>query len=317
MAQPKSIVASLLAGATTLIAPSTASAELDVVVTIKPIHSLVTRLMDGTGRPKLLVDGPASPHAFSLKPSHARAVNNADVLIRVSESVEPFTRKIVKAVPDSVRVVTLEEAPGVELLSVRDSSSFEQHAVAEEDKHASEGEDHHGAIDGHIWLDPDNAKAIVAYLTEVLAERSPSDAARLRLNATQLNAEIGALAAALQDGTNAIKGKPYIVFHDAYQYFGKRFGVDAVGSVTVSPEVPPSAKRLNELRAKIRALNVVCVFAEPLFQPRLIAAVIEDTNARSGTLDPTGMMLTAGKDLYFELMRGLAAELKFCLGTRN
>jgi zinc transport system substrate-binding protein len=317
MAQLKSIVAVLLSGAAALMAPSTASANLDVVVTIKPIHSLVTRLMEGTGTPKLLVDGPASPHAFSLKPSHARAINNADVFIRVSETVEPFTGKIVKAVPETVRVVTLEEAPGVELLDVRDSGSFEQHAAAEEHGHESEADGHHGAIDGHIWLDPDNAKAIVAYLTELLAERSPADAAKLRRNATQLKADIDVLSVELQESTRSIKDKPFIVFHDAYQYFGNRFGVDAVGSVTVSPEVPPSAKRLNELRAKIRALNVVCVFAEPLFQPRLIAAVIEDTNARSGTLDPTGMMLAAGKDLYFELMRDLAAGLKSCLEART
>jgi zinc transport system substrate-binding protein len=315
MAQLKSIVAGLLTGAVTLMAPSTASADLDVVVTIKPIHSLVSRLMEGIGKPKLLVDGPSSPHAFSLKPSHARAINNADVFIRVSQSVEPFTRKIVEAVPESVRIVTLERAPGIKLLSVRDSSSFEQHAEAEEDKH--ESGDNHGVVDGHIWLDPDNAKAIVTYLTEVLAERSPADAAKLRHNATQLKADIDALADELQDSANAIKGKPFIVFHDAYQYYGKRFGVDAVGSVTVSPEVPPSAKRLNQLRAKIRELNVVCVFAEPLFQPRLIAAVTEDTNARSGTLDPSGVMLKASENLYFELMRNLAAGLKDCLEGRT
>jgi zinc transport system substrate-binding protein len=308
MAQLKSIVAALLSGAAALMAPSTASADLGVVVTIKPIHSLVTRLMAGIGTPKLLVDGPASPHAFSLKPSHARAINNADVFIRVSETVEPFTRKIVKAVPETVRVVTLQEAPGVKLLDVRTSSSFEQHTVPE---------DHHGAIDGHIWLDPDNAKAIVAYLAELLAERSPADAAKLRVNAAQLNDDIDALAVELQESTRSIKDKPFIVFHDAYQYFGKRFGVDAVGSVTVSPEVAPGAKRLNELRAEIRALDVACVFAEPLFQPRLIAAVTEDTKARSGTLDPTGMMLAAGKDLYFELMRGLAAGLKSCLEAKT
>jgi len=312
MARLRSLVAPL-AGVAMLVAASPASAKLDVVVTIKPIHSLVTRLMAGIRTPELLVDGPASPHAFSLKPSHTRAINNADVLIRVSETVEPFTGKVVKALPETVHVITLEDAPGLKLLDVRNSASFEQHAAADEKVSAGEADGHHGAIDGHIWLDPDNAKAIVAYLTKVLAERSPADAAKLQLNAAQLNDDLDALTAELRESTRSIKDKPFIVFHDAYQYFGKRFGVDAVGSVTVSPEVPPSAKRLTELRRKIRALNVVCVFAEPLFQPRLIAAVIEDTTARSGTLDPSGVMLTPGKDLYFRLMRDLAAGLRSCL----
>lgn len=317
MARLKSHVAAVLAGVAMLAAASPASADLNVVVTTKPIHSLVTRLMTGIGTPKLLVDGPASPHAFSLKPSHARAINNSDVFIRVSESVEPFTGKIIKALPDTVRVVTLEDAPGIKLLDVRDSSNFEHHAESDEDSGAGEADGHHGAIDGHIWLDPDNAKAIVAYMAEILAELSPADAAKLQRNAAQLNADIDALTLELQEKTKSVRDKPIIVFHDAFQYFGKRFGVDAVGSITVSPQVPPSAKRLTELRRKIRALDVVCVFAEPLFQPRLITTVTEGTKARPGTLDPSGMMLPAGRDLYFELMRDLAAGLKSCLEART
>jgi zinc transport system substrate-binding protein len=216
-----------------------------------------------------------------------------------------------------VRVVTLEDAPGMKLLDVRDSSNFEHHTASDEEPNAGEADDHHGAIDGHIWLDTDNAKAIVAYLTEILAERSPTDAATLQRNAAQLNADIDALTLELQEKTKSVRDKPFIVFHDAFQYFGKQFGVDAVGSVTVSHQVSPSAKRLSELRRKIRALDVVCVFAEPLFQPRLITTVTEGTKARPGTLDPSGMLLPAGRDLYFELMRDLAAGLKSCLEART
>jgi zinc transport system substrate-binding protein len=120
----KYLAAVILAAATMLTAPATAFADLDVVVTIKPIHSLVARLMTGISTPKLLVDGSASPHAFSLKPSHSRAINNADVFIRVAPTVEPFTGKIIKSLPETVRVVTLEDAPGMKLLDVRNGSSF-------------------------------------------------------------------------------------------------------------------------------------------------------------------------------------------------
>ncbi len=304
-------------GLAVLAQASAALAELRVVVTIKPIHSLVTQVMEGIGTPDLLVSGSNSPHTFSLKPSNVRAINAADVFIRVSEAVEPFTGKIKAALPETVEVVTLEDAPGLELLDIRSSGTFEMHADHDEDAHGHGDEDgegvHHGAKDGHIWLDPDNAKAIVNYVANVLAKRAPNDAARIEANATRLNARIDALTAELDDEMRPLRGKPFVVFHDAYQYFEKRFGLDAVGSITTNPTVRPSAKRLTELRQKIRSLDAGCVFAEPFFQPKLIAAVTEGTNARSGTLDPLGVILEPGPKLYFELMRALAAGLTACL----
>jgi zinc transport system substrate-binding protein len=229
----------------------------------------------------------------------------------VSESLEPFTGKIVTALPERVRLVTLAQTPGLRLFDRRTSGTFESHARGAGDDH-EEGDDRAGK-DGHIWLDPDNAKAIVAYLAQVLSERAPEHAPRLRANAQALNARIDELTARIENELEPLKNKPFVVFHDAYQYFDRRFGLDAIGSITVSPEAQPSAKRLTELRRKIRALKAVCVFAEPLFQPNLVAAVTEGTDARSGTLDPAGTTLAPGADLYFTLMRNLTAGLRSCL----
>jgi zinc transport system substrate-binding protein len=283
--------------------------SIDVVVTSKPIHSLVAQVMQGVAEPTLLVDGSSSPHSFSLKPSHIRAIANAGVFIRVSERLEPFTGKIVRSLPDSVRLVTLLDAPGMRLLSQRTSGTFE----ADGHDHDAPSVDAGAGKDGHIWLDPDNAKAIGRDVAAVLSERYPQHTAQFKANAERLGAEIDSLTAELQATTAPLRDRPFVVFHDAYQYFDDRFGLDAVGSITVSPDVQPSAKRLNELRQKIRAVNAVCVFAEPLFQPRLVAALIEGTDARAGTLDPEGIGLTPGAQLYFALMRGLAASLKSCL----
>ena len=294
-----------LASAATLFAvlatASAACAELKVVVTIKPIHSLVTQLMDGVGEPKLLIDGATSPHTFSLRPSGVRAIDSADVFVRVSGEVEPFTRKVVKALPDSVRLVTLVETPGLTLLGPN--------------HHHHDGDDTDGGhtVDGHIWLDPDNAKAIVDDLARVLSERSPQDAAKLQANARQLGAKIDALTAEIAAEMQPIRDKPFIVFHDAYGYFQKRFGLSEAGAITVSPQVQPSAKRLIALRDKIRSQHVACVFAEPMFQPKLVAAVTEGLDVRTGTLDPDGAMLQPGADLYFKMMRNLAGELESCL----
>ncbi len=281
-----------------------------VVVTIKPIHSLVSRVMEGVGAPLLLVDGKASPHSFSLRPSQVQAVSKADVFIRVSERLEPFTGKLVRALPEDVKLVTLVDAPDIELLTQRGNGSFERHDHAREQHDVAVD---HGAADSHIWLDPENARAIGNYVAQVLAERFPKDAAHFKANAERLSADIDALTKELSATTQPLQSKPFVVFHDAYQYFDRRFGLDAVGSITVSPEVQPSARRLIELREKIRELKAVCVFAEPLFQPRLVAALTEGTDARAGTLDPEGLGLDAGPQLYFVLMRNLAGSLKGCL----
>jgi zinc transport system substrate-binding protein len=288
-----------------------ANDEVKVVVTIKPIHSLVAQLMEGVAEPVLLVDGAASPHSFALRPSQVRAASDAGVFVRVSERLEPFTARLVRSLPDSVATVTLLDAPGVKLLSQRAQLDFESHDHAH-DHHDEEAADSADA-DSHIWLDPANAKAIGAYLSDVLAQRYPQHAQQFADNNKRLAARIDALTEELTAATAPLKGKPFVVFHDAYQYFDRRFDLDAVGSITMSPEVKPSAKRLNELRGKIRALGAVCVFAEPQFQPGLVAAVIEGTSAGSGTLDPEGRMLQPGAGLYAALMRDLVAGLQACL----
>lgn len=293
------------------------AAEPKVVVTLKPVHALVSRIMAGVGTPLLIVDGSASPHTFTLRPSGAKAINEADVFIRVSEALEPFTRKVSAALPQTVRLISLAEAPGITLLQQRIGDTFEAHARHGEDHDAPDDHagDLHGAKDQHIWLDPENAKAIVAQVTQVLAQVYPENASKFQANAAALTADITSLSAEMAVDLAPLKNKPFIVFHDATQYFEKRFGLEAAGSVTVSPDVQPSAKRLTAVRKKIAGLSAACVFAEPGFQPNLIAAVTDGTPARSGSLDPEGVALEPGPGLYFDLMRGMAKSIKSCLGA--
>lgn len=299
-------------------AANAAAAETKVVVTIKPLHALVAQVMAGVGSPQLLVKGAASPHTFSMRPSDARALNNADLVFRMSETVEPFTAKVVKSLPKRVEVVTLLDAPGMRLLALRAGATFERHAHAQEKGH---GHDHSldkrqkgEPVDGHAWLDPDNAKAMVDRIEQALAAKYPADAAVFKANAGTARAKIDALAAELERDLAPLADRPYVVFHDAIQYLERRYGLNVVGSISINPEVPPSAKRLTELRRKIMSLGAVCVFAEPAFDRRLVDNLIEGTSARTATLDPEGAGLDAGPDLYFALMRKLAAALKDCLG---
>ena len=311
------LAASLLS--TALLAASIASAgaadALKVVTTIKPIHSLTAAVMEGVGIPTLLVDGTSSPHTFALKPSAARAILAADVFIRTSPTIEPFTARIIETLPPSVTLLTLAGTPGLTLLDRRTSPTFEPHDDHDH-KHGHDdhdGDDDHDAKDGHIWLDPDNAKIIARAIAATLSARDPAHAETFAANAARLDARLTQLAAELTAGLAPLKGRPFIVFHDATQYFERRFGLEAIGSITVSAEVKPSVKRLTALRAKIAALKPACVFTEPYFNENLLHAVTEGSTVKSAPLDPEALALPPGLDLYFTLMRSLASTLASCL----
>jgi zinc transport system substrate-binding protein len=293
------------------------ASDLKVVATVKPIHSIVAAVMDGVAAPTLLIDGAASPHTFTLKPSDARALAAARVVFRVSDGVEPFMGKVVKSLPKSVRVVALEKVPGLTLHKIRSGGTFEAHDDGAGGKHDHGHRHGHGksgaGTDGHIWLDPENATLIATYVADVLGEAYPDAAARFKSNADAFSRDIAALTTELSSRLAPLADRPFIVFHDAYQYFEKRFGLAAAGSVTVSPDLAPSVKRLTALRAKIGRLNAVCVFAEPQFEPRQIATITENTTAKRGVLDPLGASIPAGSGHYAALLRKMAADFAHCL----
>jgi len=311
----------LLAGVLSAAFATPAAASLNVVVTIKPLHALVARVMGETGSPQLLVHGNLSAHTYALKPSDAARLNAANVFFRMSEVMEPFTARVVKSLPKGVQVVTLQDTPGLRLLERRTGASFEDNGSAS-GRGEGRGQGHrheHGAVDGHAWLDPVNAKPMADRIAEVLAAKVPAQAAVFRANAARLKADLDALSAELASELAPIARKPYIVFHDALQYFELRFGLKPAGSIAVSPEVPPSARRLSALRARIGQAGgkggggAECVFAEPQFDTRLVNTVAEGTSARVGTIDPEGSRIEPGPDHYFVLLRNLARDLKACL----
>src|SRR5262245_2420590 len=289
----------LLAAGLSLCFAGRAAAELQVVVTIKPLHALAAQVMAGAGAPELLVQGAASAHTYALKPSDAAKLNAADVFIRMSDTMEPFTAKVAKSLPKRVQVVTLQETKGLTLLNRRTGSTFED----EDHGHGGHGHKHgHGAIDGHAWLDPVNAKLMADRIAQVLAAKEPAKAAVFRANADGLKGKLDALNEELARELAPVAGKPYVVFHDALQYFEGRYGLKVVGSIAISPEVPPSANRLSTLRKRVTSLGAVCVFAEPQFDTRLVDNLVEGTRARTASIDPEGSKIAAGPDLYFTLL---------------
>ena len=311
------------------------NADVKVVTSIKPIHSLASYLMDGVGKPDLIVDGYASPHGFSMKPSHAKMLQNADIVFWVGEGMENFLEKPLSSIAKKAEKIELMEINGLNVLKFRERNIFDEHDHdhghddhgKKEDDHDDHGHDDHGKkeddhddhgheghghgeFDAHIWLDPINAKAILNEMVVHLIENDPKNEAKYKDNLDKALKEIDKLTIeVMTDLSNSVSS---IVFHDAYQYFEKRFNVKILGAFTVNTDVMPGAEQLAEIREIIEHDKVACVFSEPQFNPDIINGVAKDMKIKTGVLDPLGATLDPGKDLYFKLIRNMSNSFKGC-----
>ncbi len=276
-----------------------------VVASIKPIHSLVAGVMAGVAEPELLIAGAGSPHSYALRPSQAQALARADVVFWVGEGLEGFLARPLASLSGDAAVVALGTAPGLHQLPTREGGLWEE----------ADGHDQgHGQVDPHLWLDPRNAEAMVGAIAVALSEADPARAATYQANAAKVDADLADLDAELAARLAPVRDRPFVVFHDGYHHLEERYGLNAIGSITVDPLRRPGAGRLSAIRAKLTALDVACVFAEPQFRPALVDTVVEGTGARTGVLDPLGADLDPGPDQYVRLMDGLADALVGCLG---
>ncbi|MDB2647810.1 zinc ABC transporter substrate-binding protein ZnuA [Candidatus Pelagibacter bacterium] len=315
-----------------------AKAELKVVTSIKPIHSLASYLMDGIGKPDLIVDGYASPHGFSMKPSHAKMLQNADLIFWVGEDLESFLEKPLSSIAKKAEKIELIEIKGLNVLKFRERNIFDNHDDHDDHDDHSKKEEHndhddhddhgkkeehddhddhddheghaHGEYDPHIWLDTMNAKAMLNEMAEHLIENDPKNESKYKSNLANALKEIDKLTIDVM--TDLSSSVSSIVFHDAYQYFEERFNVKVLGAFTVNTDVMPGAEQLAEIREIIEHDKVACVFSEPQFNPDIINAVAKDMQIKTGVLDPLGATLDPGKDLYFNLIRNMSASFKGC-----
>ena len=318
---------------------TTANSEIKVVASIKPIHSLASYLMDGIAKPDLIVDGYASPHGFAMKPSHAKMLQNADLIFWVGEDLESFLEKPLSSIAKKAEKIELMKIKGLQVLKFRERNIFDDHDDhghddhddhgKKEDDHDHDHDDHgkkeddhddhghddhdvhaHGEFDPHIWLDPINAKVILNEMVEHLIENDPKNEAKYKSNLAKALKEIDKLIIDVM--TDLSSSVSSIVFHDAYQYFEKRFNVNILGAFTVNTDVMPGAEQLAEIREIIEHDKVACVFSEPQFNPDIIKAVAKDMNIKTGVIDPLGATLDPGKDLYFNLIRNMSTSFKGC-----
>lgn len=285
------------------------ASELRVAATVAPIHSLVSMVTDGIVVPELVIRPGASPHNYALKPSEARTLDEADIVFWVGESLERWMTKAVTTLASDAVVIELGAIEGVDQLAFRKDGLW-----SGLDHQSDTHHDHGLGIDPHLWLAPDNALIWLDVIAKALAKSDSEHAEDYRRNAKAAAVEIQAMVAEIEAMLRPLTETPYVVFHDAYQYFEVHFDLHPLGAISLSDAARPGPAHLIDVKNAIAESGAVCVFAEPQFAPKLIDTVIEGSEVKRGILDPIGADLHPGAGLYLLLMRGLAESLTECLG---
>ena len=274
------------------------SESLNILTTIKPIHSLVSNLTKGISQPDLLISGNQSPHDFQMKPSDRRKIVNANIIIYVSGGIESYIPEISNTFSKQQTVIALDTIAGIQKLPTR---SVDEHS------------DHHADHDGHLWLSIENAKAISHYLYSEFSKHDPEHQVIYLQNRNQLLARLQQLKTGITDKLKQLKQKPYLTFHDAFQYYETEFNLTGSHFVTSNPEYISGIQSIQHLKKLMQTEKINCIYYEPPRIPKIIHTLKENTAARSLPLDPVGTELHPGENLYFELLDTITNQLLDCL----
>lgn len=302
----------LLASALVMAGPLS-SASAAVVTTIRPLGFIASAIADGVTPTEVLLPDGASPHDFALRPSDIQRLRSADLVLWVGPDMEAFLTKAL--VPTSAtRKLAISELPAVKPLLMKGEDDDDHDHAGEAHNHADDDHGHHhGEYNMHVWLSPEVAKVTAIAIHDRLLELMPQNKDKLDANLRQFENLLTQTDKNVGNMLTPVQGKGYFVFHDAYGYFEKHYGLSPLGHFTVNPEIQPGAQRLHQIRTQLVEQKAVCVFAEPQFRPAVINAVAKGTTVRSGTLDPLGIGIALGKDSYGKFLTQLSSQYVSCL----
>ena len=306
------VLSAVLAGS-----PHGAAAEPSIVASIAPIHGLAAAISEGVARPRLLLPAGASPHSFSLRPSDARAVNRADLVVWVGPALENFLERPLGILAGKDHLLTLTSLKSLTLLKAR-GTDRDDHEPGHGHNLGSDRHDHadpHG-IDPHLWLAPANARAIATAIAERLIRLDAPHATNYRTNLTRTLVRIDRTERDIAVLLAPVQKTRFMTFHDAFQYFERAFGLNSAGWIAVDAARRPSAKRLSALRRTLRDSQARCLFSEPQFPSALMGTVAEGADIRTATLDPLGADIDPGPTHWDGMMLALGRSFRECLLSR-
>ncbi|WP_168188940.1 zinc ABC transporter substrate-binding protein [Thiomicrorhabdus sediminis] len=291
-----------------------------VTVSIAPLAGLIEPLLDENDSLQLLLNASSSPHGFQLKPSHLKALHQSELVVMNGAGIDAWLNKSLFSI--YAPVVQFANLKDIKRLPVREGGAW-QAGHDHEHGQGSHAEHKDLVVDGHLWLELDNAVQLVKVVSRELQRLAPYKKQQIATREAKFVQALQALDKQVQEMLSAVKSRPYLVLHDAFQYFEKHYGLNAVGSIQLNPSIAPSIRRVYELRNKVLAKEVVCVFKEPQFPERRIQAVTRGTDVKIGVADPLGVG-SAGQSTsrqssdkgfvgYEKLYHSLAHEVFKCL----
>ena len=292
---------------------ATQSANAAVVASLKPLGFIASAIADGVTDTQVLLPDGASEHDYSLRPSDVKRLQGADLVVWIGPEMEAFMEKSVKNIPNAKQVTIAQLNDVKPLLMKGADDDDDDHGHNDAGSEKSDEHHHHGDYNMHLWLSPEIARASAVAIHEKLVELMPQSRAKLDANLKDFEAQLASTEKQVGNELAPLKGKGYFVFHDAYGYFEKQFGLTPLGHFTVNPEIQPGAQRLHEIRTQLVEQKATCVFAEPQFRPAVVESVARGTSVRMGTLDPLGTNIKLGKTSYSEFLSQLANQYASCL----
>ncbi|WP_411386060.1 MULTISPECIES: zinc ABC transporter substrate-binding protein ZnuA [unclassified Pseudomonas] len=287
-----------------------AQADVKVLTSIKPLQLIAAAVQDGVAVPEVLLPPGASPHHYALRPSDVRKVQSVDLLYWIGPDMEGFLPRVLNG--RTLPSVAVQELPGLKLRHfAQDSASHEDHDHDEGDDH---DHDHRpGTVDAHLWLSPHNARVIAARMAADLSAADPANAARYQNNLKGFNQRLDALDTRLKTRLAGVAGKPYFVFHEAFDYFEDNYGLKHAGVFAVAAEVQPGAQHVAAMRTRLQAVGKTCVFSEPPLRPRLAETLVAGLPVKLAELDALGGYTPATAQGYEQLLEKLGNDLAGCL----
>lgn len=291
----------------------TLPAQANVVASLKPVGFIAAAIADGVTPVDVLLPDGASEHDYSLRPSDAKRLKNADLFVWVGPEMEAFMAKSAAELP-AQKNLAMVNIDGVKPLLISGGEDEDEHtAEKSEEQDADAHHHHHGEFNMHLWLSPEIARKTAVAIHGKLLELMPQDKAKLDANLQQFEVALADTDKRVSAQLAPVRNKGYFVFHDAYTYFEKQYGLSPTGHFTVNPEIQPGAQRLHQIRTQLVEQKAVCVFAEPQFRPAVIDAVARGTQVRKGTLDPLGTDISLAKDSYVKFLSQLSSQYESCL----
>lgn len=283
-----------------------AHAEVKVLTSIKPLQLIAAAVQDGVAIPEVLLPPGASPHNYALRPSDVRKVQSVDLVYWIGPDMEGFLPRVLNG--RTLPSVAVQDLPGLKLRRFAEDS----HSHAEEaDEH---DHDHRpGSLDAHLWLSPVNARVIASKMATDLSAADPANAARYQSNVKAFDERLDALDLRLKTRLAGIAGKPYFVFHEAFDYFEDAYGLKHTGVFSVAAEVQPGAQHVAAMRARLQEVGKTCVFSEPPLRPRLAETLVAGLPVKLAELDALGGYTPATAQGYEQVLEKLGNDLAGCL----